>query len=446
MYRFRHIFFAIVALCMFNACSNSEYSEELLNKNAGIDPYQSDYLNPNDEYYPYAGLPRIIIETEYHQTIKDRENEIPARLQVWGKDAPQSEPIDITIRGRGNSSWNEMPKKSYKIELLKKRSLLGMPKDRDWALISNYADKTLMKNYLMYHLSAELGTYYSPRCEFVELYVNREYLGVYLLTETIKISGNRINIPQNDSSFLVEIDWRHYADEQIVYSHVIRQDSSFNGEYWDFHFQIHYPRKASKTSLKTIERHIQFFEKFLATIRDKQDNNVAQWVDVDEYVKHYWIQEFSKNPDADFRTSVYFSWKKNDVIRMGPVWDFDLAFGGYVWAQTNSPLMWHTDSVYWNHFLLQDAVMAKTIQDYWVKNRETFSHVTNVIDSIQQVLQDAATNNFNRWDILMRTEHWFHRRSYNNYKDATDDLKAWINKRIEWIDSEMAGLSNQSDF
>ena len=104
-------------------------------------------LSFDDSEYPYAGIPRIVIETENHQAIKDRETEIPAKLQIWGANAPESDIMDLTIRGRGNTSW-EMPKKSYKIEFTQKQELLGMPQDKDWALIGNYADKTLMKKIL----------------------------------------------------------------------------------------------------------------------------------------------------------------------------------------------------------------------------------------------------------------------------------------------------------
>ena len=153
-------------------CSNSESVEET----EDTDFAKLDYLPLDDSEYPYAGIPRVVIVTENYQKIKNREIEIPAKLQIWGEKAPESEIMDLTIRGRGNTSWTEMPKKSYKIEFVNKQAMLGMPKDRDWALIANYADKTLMKNYLMYHLSAELGAYYAPRCEFIELYLNKDYL------------------------------------------------------------------------------------------------------------------------------------------------------------------------------------------------------------------------------------------------------------------------------
>ncbi|SHL61875.1 CotH kinase family protein [Fibrobacter sp. UWH4] len=448
--------FTIVIATIFFACSNSEYvgnnfvwdykdetglNTDIYNNSADSDNsiFSSsigiDNLPFDDTEYPYTGIPRIVIETENHLAIRDRETEIPAKLQIWGKNSPESDVMFLSIRGRGNTSWEEMPKKSYKIEFINKQAMLGMPKDRDWALIANYADKTLMKNYLMYHLSAELGAYYAPRCEFVELYLNKEYLGVYLLTETIKIAKQRINIPENDNSYIVEIDARLRDGDQVVFSHIIRGVSlKFK---WHFNFQIHQPQNASQQVLDIIENHIQSFETYLTNIQENQDNHVNQWIDIDEYVKHYWVQEFSKNPDADFKTSVYFSWIKNDVIKMGPVWDFDIVFGGHVWKNVIDTKQWLIKDVYWNHFLFQDSVMKQALLNYWHTNESIFSNTLNIVDSIQNILQYAAINNFKRWNILQSTESVFHSFSYLTYEDATNDLKEWIKKRISWIDSEL---------
>jgi hypothetical protein len=106
-----------------------------------------DSFKPQDKEYPYAGIPRIVIETGNRIAIKDRETEIPAKMQIWGESSSESEILDLTIRGRGNTSWTEMPKNSYKIEFEKKQSMLGLPKDKDWALIANFADKTLLRNF-----------------------------------------------------------------------------------------------------------------------------------------------------------------------------------------------------------------------------------------------------------------------------------------------------------
>lgn len=429
-----------IALCCLGfGCSNSEYTEgtgweDIIashdqNDSAGSSTTKLNYLPLDDSEYPYAGIPRIVIVTENYREINDRETEIPAKLQIWGENAPESEIMDLTIRGRGNSSWG-FPQKSYKIEFLAKQSMLGMPKDRDWALIANYADKTLMKNYLAYYLSAKLDAYYAPRCEFVELYVNRNYLGVYLLTETIKQAKHRVNIPNNDSAYLVEVDRKYRKTEQVVFSHEITQDSI------GIPFRVHFPKDISEHSLHAIEDHIKSFEIFLKD-SSKTSPNLNQWIDIDEYIKHYWVQEFAKNPDADFHTSVFFSWFANSVIRMGPVWDFDLSFGGYDMENINSPEKWHLKNPYWNSYIFNNPTMKQARAYYWNLNREQFITTLKVIDSVQSSLNGAAENNFKRWNILQSTNFRYHTHSYQKYKDATDDLKKWIQERIQWIDSHL---------
>jgi hypothetical protein len=437
------IFAFLIAICI-PACSNSEITEtaewddtiankDSINSTNIIPP--KEYLLLNDSVYPYAGIPRIVIETENNQEIKDREMEIPAKLQIWGEKAPESEVMDLTIRGRGNSSWTEMPQKSYKIEFINKQALLSMPKDKDWALIANYADKTLMKNYLMYHLSAKLGSYYAPKCEFVELYLNKKYFGVYLLTETIKIGKNRINIPKNDSSYIVEMDMRLEEDEQAVFSHILRDDSlEYN---WHFHFEIHSPKKASQQSLKTIEELIQTFETYLANIRNDKDNHIDQWLDISDYEKHYWIQEFSKNPNAAGISSVYFSWIKGNSIKMGPVWDFDLAFGSYRDDSINSPENWYIKKTYWDFYILRDSIANQKHIDFWKENKDVLAGTIDTADSIYVLLQAAAANNFKKWKILKNTQLVYHHHAYATYKDAVEDLKDWIRKRITWIDTHI---------
>lgn len=387
-----------------------------------------NYLPIDDSAYPYAGIPRIVIETENNKPIEDRETEIPAKMQIWGKDEPESEVMELAIRGRGNTSWTDMPKKSYKIEFINKQSMLGMPKDRDWALIANYADKTLMKNYLMYHLSAKLGAYYAPRCEFAELYLNNEYLGVYLLTETIKIGKNRINIPKTDDSFIVEVDAKYRPDEQVIFSDILKT----SGKY----FRIHNPQSASSTTLDIAHKKIEHFESFLKSIDTQKDNVLDSWIDTKEYILHYWVQEFSKNPDATFGSSVYFYWTDQNALIMGPVWDFDLSLGNYNRISINQTENWIIKGSYWNKYIFKDSIMQRKTNLFWNINKEKFDQLKENIDSIQVILQKAALNNFKKWNILRSTNYKYHNTSYQSYNEATDSLKAWITERINWINSQ----------
>ena len=400
----------------------------LVSEGSSKSAYPSSF-KPDDKEYPYAGIPRVVIETEYRQVINDRETEIPAKLQIWGENESESEIMDLTIRGRGNTSWTDVPKKSYKIEFEKKRSVLGMPKDKDWALIANYYDKSLMRNFISYRLSAALGAYYAPRCEFAELYLNGKYLGVYLLTETIKIGKNRVNIPNDDYSYIVEVDGKYKTGEQVVFSDVLTENGKGKA------FRVHEPKNASDEILDTVLKHIEDFEMFLKTIESGVDNNVEAWIDVDEVAKHYWVQELAKNPDAEFYTSVYFSWIKGKTIRMGPVWDFDMAYGNYANESVNVIEGWRIRN-YWHYYLFRDSKAQEQIKKIWKDNYAVIASVVDSIEAAYARLEKVSSNNFKRWDILGVEKGGLHK-PYDVYKDAVDDLKDWFSKRMQWIDSEI---------
>ena len=439
----------IVVVAFFCACSgDSEASIEdvsgttvaasVVDLSSSIESSSSEAIvypesfKPDDEEYPYAGIPRIVIYTNNQKKIKNRETEIPARLQIWGEKEAESEILDLTIRGRGNSSWNLMPQKSYKIEFVNKQKMLGMPKDRDWALIANYADKSLMKNYLMYHLSTELGAFYSPRCEYAELYLNEEYLGVYLLTETIKISKKRVNVPEDDNSYLVEVDGKYHDDEQVVFSDTIQNSYDKNS------FRIHEPKNASEQVLQNIENRIRSFESYLINITENADNKINRWINIDDYVKYYWVQEFSKNPDAGFNTSVYFVWENDSALKMGPVWDFDISCGGHNDVAHIHPEDWYIKDASWNAYVFKDSVMNQARIDFWKKNKSQFERTLDVVDSLQTVLNDAAQNNLKKWDILGSTSIAYFHNALKSYDEAVDDLKKWLTNRIQWIDQQIS--------
>ena len=337
--------------------------------------------------------------------------------------------MDLTIRGRGNTSWNGMPKKSYKIEFKKKQSMLGMSKDKDWALIANYADKSLMRNYVTYKLSEKLDAYYVPKCEYAELYLNGEYLGVYLLTETIKKGEKRVNLSENEYSYIVEVDGKYRENEQIVFSDVLLNNGIGKA------FRVHDPKNATDSSLNFLQEHICDFEKFLKSIDEELDNKVDEWIDVDESIKHYWIQELSRNPDGAFGTSVYFSWENDGKIKMGPVWDFDLAYGNGFVEEYGITVSWPIRK-YWYLYLFKDFLYKKSAEEYWKKNRDVFDSIFDLIDETAVMLKYAANNNFKRWNILGKTGGWLNM-SFESYEEAVQSFKNWVSKRLQWIDANM---------
>jgi hypothetical protein len=374
--------------------------------------------------YPYAGLPRIVIEIKDFAGIRDRETEIPSHLQIYGEKAPESEVYELTVRGRGNSSF-KMPKYGLKLEFKDKVKLFGMPKNRDWALIANYGDKTHLRNYMITRLSEWLGAKYTPRMQFVEVYLNRKYMGLYLLSETIKVAKNRVNIDENDTTFLVEKEDSKKFDPPYV--------QSDNGYY----YHIKSPKNPSPETEQLLLDHINAFEKFAMRPYRYNSDEIVDWIDLDDYLLFYWVHEFSKNEDGNFARSVHFTWKKGEPIHFGPLWDFDLAFGNASREQNKAPEEWYIRRYRLNYYLLQNSLIDSAAVDYWKEHRETFKELIDSVPLYRTIIDKAIENEYRRWPVMQNTENWALKDPYGSYDEAVETMIEWMNQRYRWIDNEI---------
>ena len=383
-----------------------------------------DSLPIDDSMYPYAGLPRLVIETKDFAGIRDRETEIPSHLQIYGEKAPESEVYELTVRGRGNSSF-KMPKYGLKLEFKDKVKLFGMPKNRDWALIANYGDKTHLRNYMMTRLSEWLGAKYTPRMQFVELYLNRKYMGLYLLSESIKVAKNRVNIEENDTTFLVEKEDSKKFDPPYV--------QSDNGYY----YHIKSPKNPSPETEELLLDHIKAFENFAMRPYRYNSDEIVEWIDLDDYLLFYWVHEYSKNEDGNFARSVHFTWKKGEPIHFGPLWDFDLAFGNASREQNKAPEEWYIRRYRLNYYILQNSLVDSAAVVFWKEHRETFKALIDSVPLYRSIIDKAIENEYRRWPVMQNTENWALKDPYDSYDEAVETMIEWMKKRYQWIDKEI---------
>ena len=383
-----------------------------------------DSLPIDDSMYPYAGLPRLVIETENFAGIRDRETEIPSHLQIYGEKSPESEVLELTVRGRGNSSF-KMPKYGMKLEFADKVSLFGMPKNRDWALIANYGDKTHLRNYMMTRLSEWLGAKYTPRMQFVEVFLNRKYMGLYLLAETVKVGKNRVNIAENDTTFLIEKEDIKKYDPPYVLTDA------------DNYYHIKSPKNPSTETEKLLLDHLNSFEFFMMEQYLHKGSEIMDWIDIDDYVLFYWVQEYSKNEDGNYARSVYMTWKKGEPIHFGPLWDFDLAFGNASREQNKNPEDWYINKYRLNYYIAHNSIVEEAIRDYWNNHRETFKALIDSIPVYRSIIEKAIENEYRRWPIIRNTENWALKDPYDSYDEAVEVMTDWMKKRYRWIDNEI---------
>lgn len=438
------LYISVTLLCI--GCSNGNYDQELTSPydqtsgktdNSATNTLDSltlrqilQNLTPSQsdrEDYPDAGIPRLSIVTETQKDPEDEYTNIPAFAVIFEKGKVISDTMSLSIRGRGNTSF-EMPKRSFKIDFTDKVNLLGMPENRDWALLANYSDKTLLKNYVAFKLSEWLGASYTPRSQFVELFLNGSYRGVYQLTETVEVAKNRVNIPEQERSYLVEIDRKFRDDEEIVSNEL------------EITFRIHSPKDPSEESKERLRLHLDSLERYLEYIHQDYtlalDSTPDNWFDIQDFVRHYWIQEFAKNTDAIPYTSVFFTWVAGSVIRMGPIWDFDMAFG--VPAAQESPTGWYIRNYSWYRRLSKTPNVGDSIATYWEENRKVFEALPDSIGVFAELISAAAENNYRCWkDILGNVNDDAHTKAYDSYAEAVEDLKQWTDERTRWIDENL---------
>ena len=378
-----------------------------------------DYLPLDDSEYPYTGLPRLVIDTENFSQIRNKTTKIPSQLQIWDEKQPSSEVIELSVNGRGNSSFT-MAKHGIRLRFDQKQALFGMPKDKDWVLVANQRDKSLMRNFITYQLAKILQDSYAPRNHFVEVFLNRQYMGVYLLVEYPKVAKYRINITESDSSFFFEKTKDRDPDDKYFESRLGHT------------FVIRQPKDASQKSIALLKDHVDSLEQKL----EANDINLEEWINVNDFIRYYWIQEFSKNIDGAFGRSIYLTWQPGNLIEMGPVWDFDLAYG-----IGNSSVMssndWYVRYQGWYKYLFKNESIKKRARQYWKEHRQQFIDLADSIESASKILTSAAQNDFKRWPVLDQDDYWPFVDSYKNYEEAVDSLKEWTLRRVQWIDEHL---------
>lgn len=396
-----------------------------------------------------SNLPVISINTNGKE-IED-EKKIKATFEIHNTSDYNRKETNIKIELRGSSSkWHAQLAKSYSFNTYNHKwqktnmNLLGLPQDSEWVLYSPYLDKSLIRNALAYKWASNTG-HYAPKFKYCEVYINKEYMGVYLLVEKPGVSKNRVNYPSvNSEIYLCQID---------------RPDDKRFGWYLengekDFIYVNLMSPKIKYTDSTTVGPYLQKSLKEIHTAFKKPRINhstIDSTLDVNAFIDFALINELAKNPDA-YALSVFFSKTKNNPILFGPVWDFDIAFGNVYGEQWKNCTGWclqdTTGTSYrridWMTSLLNDSIYREDVRKKWFAYRNDFlsnKNVLKTIDSLANILKVSEINHHTSMPILNR---WVWPNGYTGgtYENEIYFLKYWILKRLLWIDKELSGSDN----
>ena len=407
-------------------------------------------------------LPIILIDT-YGVEIPD-EPRIPASMGIINNESGINyidDPFNdfdgsITIERRGNSSqWQG--KTPYRFETVDDEGensnveLLGMPAENDWVLYAPWQDKTMIRNVLTYQLSNEMGRYAS-RSRHVELYLNDEYRGIYVLMEKIKRDGNRVDISKLNpdeitgddvtGGYILKFDW-FYTGDNI---------GGFESEFDNMIYNYHYPKPSDIVPEQEayIEEYINEFETIMmGTDYTNDSTGYPSMMNVESFVDFILLQELAKNVDA-YRLSTYIYKDKESIdnrLTAGPVWDFNHGFGncdyGETWEVDNWLLEYNPEGgdqvAFWWELLWEDLAFQHKAAVRYTELRQTIfseEHIYSIIDSIADYLGPAVDRNFARWPLL-GNYIWPNYYVFDTYEEEIDYLKSWTTQRLAWMDSEV---------
>lgn len=446
-------------------------------KDDGVSPPEDIDKGPEGSSIPYVSI------ITNGNTVVD-EPKVSADMFIF-QNQQEIFSSGIGIEFRGSTSQRLFPKKSYGIELWDENGedysadIFNMGTEEDWILYGPYSDKTLLRNVLIYDLSNDIGQY-APKTQIVELSMNGNYAGVYIFMEKIKRDGDRLDIEKLEPTmtansvisggYILKIDktsgdtnnpdWA--GDSQYT------SDLGFRSRFGAYGNVLNYAPHGDKRGEETyflyeepghddindaqknyIQQYINGFEEALiAEDFSGSGRAYADYIDMESFADFFILNEISANPDA-YRLSTFMHKDRDQKLKMGPIWDFNIAFGNdgrsatntwiYQYNQSNPGDLWLVH--FWWTKLLQDPQFRHTIKVRWdaLKNGVlSTSNINAKIDAWASSLESnqALSRNFERWNVIGETLP-FNSFVGSSYQEEIDYVKNWISQRISWMDTEM---------
>ena len=359
----------------------------------------------------------------------------------------------IDIRGKSSAGF---AKKQYHFETWDENdrevavSVLGFPSESDWVLQGPYSDKSLMRNFLSYNWSNEMGQYAS-RTRFIEVFLNTDgsmvemsdYVGVYVLMEKIKRDKDRVDI--------AALGPDDNAEPEITGGYIFKKDKLDSGEptfrtstgltlvYVDPN-----GRDITEPQKNWLRSYINEFESALNGPNFKDPNvGYAKYIDVDSFIDIHILVELTKNIDG-FRLSTYMHKDRSGKIHMGPAWDYNLSLGNANYLNGWVPTGWYFDQISagdypWWRRLFEDPQFQRRYADRWFELRNDLfatARLLKYVDDTAGLLAAAQVRNFNRWRIL-GSRIWPNWYIANTYQEEIDWMKGWLDARLTWMDLQI---------
>ena len=386
-----------------------------------------------------TGLPTVYVNTQNGVGIYSKTEYVPAQMSIKGvvpKDNLQ--PVACSIRGRGNTTWT-WPKKPYLVKLDEKESIFGLPKHKRWVLLANFLDRTLMRNLVSMKVASFMTNMaWNPHCQPVELVLNGEHMGSYLLIEQVRVDNDRVNITEMTNAdnsgnavtggYLLELDF-HY-------------DNEFQWKDHNIPFAVKYPDPQDLTSQQK-----SYIKNYIAEVANviygssfaDPVNGYAKYLDVNSFIDYWIVFEVMTNHELGNPGSVMFHKDRGGLLTAGPCWDFDWGVLSFYTSNGETGLV-NKHAIWYDRLFKDDAFKAK-VKARFNELLPQLETIPAYMEECRALLSESAKLNFAMWnpaeDASMNGGNIINGDENLSFDAAVDRLKSNYKKHLQVIQNKL---------
>lgn len=418
-----------------------------------------------------TSIPKLFINLENNKAISTVNKDVYIQSSITLTNTSEDQSffaLSAEFKGRGHGSWTASgPKKGYRIKFYDKQSVFGHERSRHWVLLAgaNFNDTTMLRNMSAYHMATKIFTEidYVSQTDWVELYVNGLYRGVYVLAEQIRVDNGRVDINSDygivDTGYLIEYD--AYATEEGALGYFY-----FNVPGFKYGFLVNSPDPDDVLEGKSGITETVFREQveFIRAYTDKTLRaalggaqtypTFVEHADVESFVDMYILHELFKNTDTGW-SSFYMYKEAGGKLTATAPWDFDASAGINRGNQTPQGI-YVSGSVAFESSLSASELFISlmripafkqlVVDRYKVLSPQIEAFIQEFLsDSMIQTHKFALGQNFYFWSVNRSIEgmndagypFYSSRESASlGFESETKRLRQWILDRITWLNNE----------
>lgn len=349
--------------------------------------------------------------------------------RIYSADGELDYSGDIAeINGRGNSTWDYYDKKPYGVTLTQEADLLSLGSAQNWVLYANANEASNLRNKVLYELAHDVGLHYNASTQWVDLYLNGEYAGLYLLSEKNEVHKERVDIDLQDS-FLVSLEYKTRME---------KGDNTYILTDNDQAIRLHYPKTFTDEYLVELKDTFQSIENAVMAqdgVDPDTGKHYTQLIDIDSWARKYVLEEVVANWDA-CAVSQYFYYDSSDPtgkVYASPVWDYDNTMGQkMIWIDQPANAFYGNklnirddyEAVWFYNLYQKEEFLEKVKELYSTEIRaKTEQMLSQKLYEYSSFIEKAGELNSTRWNTS------------EDVSQATQKIDSFMKERLEFLDS-----------